>query len=327
MLKNILTMCRMTTFIMLLCLSVIGQCAFAQTSGTVTYVYTDPQGTPLAEANSSGAITATFDYTPYGTTALGAPPNGPGYTGHVNDPETNLVYMQARYYDSATGRFLSVDPIAPKSADTFGFNRYVYTQNNPIVHVDPNGKCIEDLCIGETIIVVEGVEAIVSAVEAEEAATAVEAASAATTETASSATAETTSATTQEASAESAATRSTARVNPDGETFTDSTGRVRQGSSNSAGQGKRISNATRAGEREASGNKCIYCGKETTNEPGQPNSSQGDHIQPRAGDTDGGAPGDNSPGNTGNSCAACNNSKSNQPVLRWIQKTFGGSDG
>ncbi len=52
-------------------------------SGKVTYVYTDPQGTPLAEADANGNITATFDYKPYGSQALGSPPAGPGYTGHV----------------------------------------------------------------------------------------------------------------------------------------------------------------------------------------------------------------------------------------------------
>lgn len=116
----------------------------AQQQGTVTYVYTDPQGTPLAEADANGNITKTFDYTPYGTTALGTPPSGPGYTGHVNDPETNLVYMQARYYDAATGHFLSVDPVSPTSGNTFNFNRYAYANNNPIVNIDPNGKQEED---------------------------------------------------------------------------------------------------------------------------------------------------------------------------------------
>ena len=93
-------------------------------AGTVTYVYTDPQGTPLAEADASGTITATFDYAPYGSQALGTPPSGPGYTGHVNDPESGLVYMQARYYDPAVGRFLSADPVTPSPGNTFNFNRY-----------------------------------------------------------------------------------------------------------------------------------------------------------------------------------------------------------
>ncbi|WP_158544949.1 RHS repeat-associated core domain-containing protein [Dyella monticola] len=120
--------------------------ALAQGVGTVTYVYTDPQGTPLAETDAHGNITATFEYTPYGTfaptgtTNPGPDPNGPGYTGHVNDPETILVYMQARYYDPVTGQFLSVDPIAPAAANEFNFNRYGYANNNPLLNVDPTGK-------------------------------------------------------------------------------------------------------------------------------------------------------------------------------------------
>jgi len=97
----------------------------------------------LAEADANGNITKTFDYAPYGTTALGTPPSGPGYTGHVNDPETNLVYMQARYYDPATGHFLSTDPASPTSGNTFNFNRYAYANNNPIHNVDPDGRCAD----------------------------------------------------------------------------------------------------------------------------------------------------------------------------------------
>jgi RHS repeat-associated protein len=112
----------------------------AQQQGTVTYFYTDPQGTPLAEADAHGNIIATYDYTPYGTTAVGTPPKGPGYTGHVNDPETNLVYMQARYYDPVTGHFLSVDPEALVPGDVFKWDRYGYANANPIRNIDPNGK-------------------------------------------------------------------------------------------------------------------------------------------------------------------------------------------
>lgn len=112
----------------------------AQQQGTVTYIYTDPQGTPLAEADANGNITKTYDYTPYGTTALGTPPSGPGYTGHVNDPETNLVYMQARYYDPVTGHFLSVDPIGVAPRNSYNFNRYGYAKNNPINFLDPDGR-------------------------------------------------------------------------------------------------------------------------------------------------------------------------------------------
>lgn len=111
----------------------------AQTD-TVTYVYTDPQGTPLVEADASGNVITRYDYTPYGNAvaSLGNPPDGPGYTGHVNDPETGLVYMQARYYQPI-GRFLSPDPIGPVAGNLYSFNRYAYANNNPITNIDPTG--------------------------------------------------------------------------------------------------------------------------------------------------------------------------------------------
>ena len=131
----------------LLMLVGIGVGAVTQ-AGTVTYVYTDAQGTPLAKADANGNIIATFDYAPYGAQALGTPPSGPGYTGHVNDPDTGLVYMQARYYDPAVGRFLSVDPVGPSPGGLFHFNRYDYADNNPVVNIDPDGRytCSKDVC-------------------------------------------------------------------------------------------------------------------------------------------------------------------------------------
>jgi RHS repeat-associated protein len=111
-------------------------------AGTHHYYYTDPQGTVLAKADASGTIIATYDYAPYGTAvaSMSPAPNGPGYTGHVNDPDTGLVYMQARYYDPAVGRFLSVDPVMPTAGSGFKFNRYNYGNNNPIGNTDPTGK-------------------------------------------------------------------------------------------------------------------------------------------------------------------------------------------
>lgn len=111
----------------------------------MTYVYTDPQGTPLAEADAQGNITARFDYAPDGSVATGVAPNGPGYTGHVNDPDTGLVYMQARYYDPVTARFLNVDPKTPAAGNAFNFNRYAYANNNPIINVDPDGRVVTSM--------------------------------------------------------------------------------------------------------------------------------------------------------------------------------------
>jgi RHS repeat-associated protein len=121
--------------------------ASTASAGKVTYIYTDPQGTPLAEADAQGNIIATFDYKPYGTQAMGTPPNGPGYTGHVNDPDTGLVYMQHRYYDPDTARFLSIDAVAPVAGNPVTFNRYSYVGDNPITRTDPTG---DYLCGGNS---------------------------------------------------------------------------------------------------------------------------------------------------------------------------------
>lgn len=45
-----------------------------------------------------------------------------------------LYYLRARYYDAATGQFLSRDPVAPSQP-------YAYTADNPLNGVDPSGLC------------------------------------------------------------------------------------------------------------------------------------------------------------------------------------------
>ena len=114
-------------------------------AGTVTYIYADQQETILAEADSNGNIIASFDNRPYGSSYVGggmsSGEDGPGYAGHVNDTDTQLVYMQARYYDPAVGRFVSVDPLGPSSGQIFNFSRFAYANNNPVVNTDPDGRC------------------------------------------------------------------------------------------------------------------------------------------------------------------------------------------
>jgi RHS repeat-associated protein len=112
----------------------------AKSAETVTYYYTNQQGTPLATADTSGNVLSTSDYRPYGGQVLGSPATGPGYTGHVNDADSGLVYMQARYYDPVVGRFLSADPKLLDASDLNGFARFSYASGNPVGNIDPDGK-------------------------------------------------------------------------------------------------------------------------------------------------------------------------------------------
>ncbi len=50
-----------------------------------------------------------------------------------------LRSMQARYYDPALGRFLSIDPVGFSPDQPFMFGRYTYVANDPINAWDPKG--------------------------------------------------------------------------------------------------------------------------------------------------------------------------------------------
>jgi RHS repeat-associated protein len=107
---------------------------------TVTYYYTDVQGTPLVTTGANGIPVTTNDYHPYGEGTLGTSQGGPGYVGHIEDADAQLIYMQARYFDPVIGRFLGVDPDRPMSGNPMEFSRYSYAANNPINNVDLFGE-------------------------------------------------------------------------------------------------------------------------------------------------------------------------------------------
>lgn len=117
----------------------------------VRFAHTDALGSPVAWTSASGGLLATVTrYEPYGGTAEGPQPASIGFTGHVNDGLTGLVYMQQRYYDPLAGRFLSVDPVTTDAKTGSHFNRYVYAENNPYKYTDPDGRA-PHIAIGAVI--------------------------------------------------------------------------------------------------------------------------------------------------------------------------------
>jgi RHS repeat-associated protein len=63
-------------------------------------------------------------------------------TGKERDQESGLDYMDARYYGSNMGRFMSPDPVFAskyKVADPQQWNMYAYARNNPLSITDPTG--------------------------------------------------------------------------------------------------------------------------------------------------------------------------------------------
>ena len=111
----------------------------------VTYIHTDGLGSPVAKSDANGNLIAgsRTRYEPYGMTVAGTATPTIGFTGHVNDADTGLTYMQQRYYDPVAGRFLSEDPVLTDANTGASFNRYVYAANNPYKYIDPDGRAIE----------------------------------------------------------------------------------------------------------------------------------------------------------------------------------------
>lgn len=122
--------------------------ASAQT--IVEYIHTDALGSPVATTDGSGNIIDRQIYEPYGAEITQGLLEGPGFTGHVQDSATGLVYMQQRYMDPALGAFLSVDPVTADANLALLFNRYRYANDNPYRFTDLDGRfgrdCLGTLC-------------------------------------------------------------------------------------------------------------------------------------------------------------------------------------
>ena len=65
------------------------------------------------------------------------------YRGYYFDVETNLYYLNSRYYDPDVGRFISLDAVDYLAPDSIhGLNLFAYCFNNPIMYADPSGHFV-----------------------------------------------------------------------------------------------------------------------------------------------------------------------------------------
>jgi RHS repeat-associated protein len=77
--------------------------------------------------------------------AQGTRPSALRYTGEQTDDDTGLVYLRARWYDSATGRFTTRDPFPGLAVFPRTQHPYVYALNNPINLTDPSGEFVDTI--------------------------------------------------------------------------------------------------------------------------------------------------------------------------------------
>ncbi|TYQ14543.1 UNVERIFIED_CONTAM: RHS repeat-associated protein [Acetivibrio alkalicellulosi] len=65
------------------------------------------------------------------------------YAGYFYDGETGLYYLNARFYDPETARFIQEDTYRGSINDPLSLNLYAYGHNNPIKYYDPTGHWVE----------------------------------------------------------------------------------------------------------------------------------------------------------------------------------------
>lgn len=105
----------------------------------------------LMRANRPGYIDYTADYLPYGGFQPSSGSSGKNqpedFTSKERDDELGLNwhYFGARYYRSWVGLWNTIDPWADKYPTV---SSYVYSGNNPVGFVDPNGKGKKDIVQG-----------------------------------------------------------------------------------------------------------------------------------------------------------------------------------
>ena len=108
--------------------------------GATSYYHADGLDSVTSLSNVAGALAQTYAYDSFGkqTSSSGSLTNPFQYTAREFDAETNLQFSRARYYDPATGRFLSEDPFWINIQDA-RTSAYAYVSNEPTSATDPLG--------------------------------------------------------------------------------------------------------------------------------------------------------------------------------------------
>lgn len=121
--------------------------SYAVDTFDIFYFEKNLQGDIIAIYNASGLKVAGYAYDAWGNStttyynggsSTAAQYNPFRYRGYYYDADLGLYYLNSRYYDSRTGRFINAD--GQLNVPLLGYNQYAYCENNPVNMIDPSGN-------------------------------------------------------------------------------------------------------------------------------------------------------------------------------------------
>lgn len=117
-------------------------------SAAATSVLQNAHGDVVAGVNpSTGAVTDSRSYDPFGSVngSTGSHPPIGFQGGWTTGSGSGLVNARARWYDPATGGFISRDTLQPPVDRASATNRYGYGGGNPTSYSDPSGHFLDSI--------------------------------------------------------------------------------------------------------------------------------------------------------------------------------------
>jgi len=114
-----------------------------QHNSLTEYYLADALGSVRQLTDSTGEVVLARAYDPYGSlvenNAYAGVTTAYGYTGEYTDAASGMVYLRARYYSPAQGRFVSRDVWEGDYNNPLSLNKWGYVEGNPTTYTDPSG--------------------------------------------------------------------------------------------------------------------------------------------------------------------------------------------
>lgn len=113
-------------------------------SSFTTYYVLNLQGDVVKLVDGGGTSVASYAYDAWGnilsSSGSKAEINPLRYRGYYYDTETGFYYLQSRYYDPVTHRFINADSYSSTGQGIIGYNMFAYCNNSPVIQADHTGE-------------------------------------------------------------------------------------------------------------------------------------------------------------------------------------------